>query len=116
MNAYFCLYYAIKNVSMVMFPIIPFISEYLWQNAVRTLDKNASESVALNGYILNEYSVIDEGLTHKTDIVRNIFTLTSKLRNENQIKVKQPLKTLYINGSGDVAQAVEINKDRIKTE
>ena len=116
MNAYYCLYYAIKNVSMVMFPIIPFISEYLWQNAVRVLDKNASESVALNGYILNEYSVIDEGLTHKTDIVRNIFTLTSKLRNENQIKVKQPLKTLYINGSGNVAQAVEIYKDMIETE
>ena len=116
MNAYFCLYYAIKNISMTMFPIIPFISEYLWQNAVRALDKNASESVALNGYVMNEFSVAGEGLTHKTDIVRNIFTLTSKLRNENQIKVKQPLKTLYINGNEDVAKAVEIYKDMIESE
>ena len=115
-NAYFCLHYAIKNICMVMFPIIPFISEYLWQNAVRALDKNAPESVSINGYMLNEYAVKDTGLTHKTDIVRNIFTLTSKLRNENQIKVKQPLKTLYINGNKDVAEAVKIYKDIIENE
>ncbi len=116
LNAYFCLNYAIKNISMVMFSIIPFISEYLWQNSVRVLDKNAEESVALHGYLLNEYKVKDTGLTHKTDIVRNIFTLASKLRNENQIKVKQPLKTMYINGNSDVAQAVEIYKDIIESE
>lgn len=116
LNAYFCLHYAIKNISMTMFPIIPFISEYLWQNAVRVLDKNVPESVALNGFVMNEYKVKDLGLTHKTDIVRDIFTLTSKLRNENQIKVKQPLKTLYINGDDDVAQAVEIYKDMIESE
>ena len=116
LNAYFCLHYAIKNISMTMFPIIPFISEYLWQNAVRVLDKNAPESVALNGFVMNEYKVKDLGLTHKTDVVRDIFTLTSKLRNENQIKVKQPLKTLYINGDDDVAQAVEIYKDMIESE
>lgn len=116
LNAYFCLHYAIKNISMAMFPIIPFISEYLWQNAVRELDKNSAESVALNGYNLDEYKVADIGLTKLTDIVREIFTMTSKLRNENQIKVKQPLKTLFINGNEDVARAVEIYKDIIESE
>ncbi len=116
LNAYFCLFYAIKNIAVAMFPITPFISEYLWQNAVRELDKNASESVSLNGYILNEYKVEDTGLTKLTDIVRELFTMTSKLRNENQIKVKQPLKTLYINGNNDVARAVELYKNIIESE
>ena len=53
---------------------------------------------------------------HRGDIVRDIFALTSKLRNENQIKVKQPLKTLYINGNDDVAQAVEIYREMIESE
>ena len=116
LNAYFCLNYAIKNICMVMFPIIPFISEYLWQNAVRELDKNAAESVALNGYIIGEFKVKDENLTEYTNIVRNIFTMVSKLRNENQIKVKQPLKTLYINGNAHVAKAVELYRDIIESE
>lgn len=116
MNAYFCLHYAIKNISMTMFPIIPFISEYLWQHAVRELDKNSAESVALNGYKTNEYSVKDDNLTKMTDIVRDIFTMASKLRNENQIKVKQPLKTMFVNGNEDVKKAVELYKDIIESE
>ena len=116
MNAYFCLVYALKNISVTMFPIIPFISEYLWQNGVRALDKNAAESVALNGFIVEEFKIKDENLTLKTNIVRNIFTMASKLRNENQIKVKQPLKTMFINGNSDVASAVEIYRNIIESE
>lgn len=116
LNAYFCLHYALKNISVAMFPIIPFISEYLWQNAVRALDKNCAESVALNGYVLDEFVVDGAGLTEKTDIVRNIFTMVSKLRNENQIKVKQPLKTLFVNGNSTVEQAVELYAETIKSE
>ena len=116
MNAYFCLHYALKNISMVMFPIIPFISEYIWQNAVRALDSTAAESVAMHGFQLDEYMVTDNDLTKKTNIVRDIFTMASKLRNENQIKVKQPLKTMFINGNDDVASAVELYRDIIESE
>ncbi len=116
MVAYFCLYYAIKNISMVMFPIIPFISEYLWQNAVRELNKNAEESVALHGYILNEFDVADENLINYTNIVKDIFNMASKLRNENQIKVKQPLKTMYVSGNDEVKNAVEIYRSMIESE
>lgn len=116
MNAYFCLNYAIKNICMVMFPIVPFISEYLWQNAVRELDKNAPSSVALHGYVVDEFTVKDFGYVEKTNKVRTIFTMASKLRNENQIKVKQPLKTMYINGNSLVADAVNLYRDIIESE
>ena len=116
MNAYFCLHYAIKNISMAMFPIIPFISEYLWQNAVRVVDQNTEESVALHRYTIAEFKVEDLGYTKLTDYVRDIFTMASKLRNENQIKVKQPLKTMFINGNDEVARAVELYRDIIESE
>lgn len=115
-NAYFCLNYAIKNICMCLFPIAPFISEYLWQHVVRELDKNAAESVAINGFNIAEFKIKDEDYTKKTNIVRTIFAITSKLRNENQIKVKQPLKTMYINGNKQVAEAVELYKDIISSE
>jgi len=116
MNAYFCLNYAIKNIAMAMFPIVPFISEYLWQNVVRELDKDAEESVALHGYIVGEYILPKSDLTEMTDIVREIFTMASKLRNENQLKVKQPLRTMYVNGDSKVAKAVKLYSDIIKNE
>jgi isoleucyl-tRNA synthetase len=50
LNAYFCLEYAIKNIAMVMAPIMPFMMEYIWQNQVREVESNASESVMLSGF------------------------------------------------------------------
>ena len=114
--AYYCLTYAIKNITMVIFPIIPFISEYLWQHAVRELDKNAEASVALHSYTINEFDIEDDNLIEYTNIVKNIFTMASKLRNENQIKVKQPLQHLYISGDETVKKAVEIYRDMIEQE
>ena len=80
------------------------------------MDKNAAESVALNGFNVAEFKVEDNGYTIKTDIVREIFTMASKLRNENQIKVKQPLKTMFINGNKLVAEAVDLYRDIIESE
>ena len=115
-NAYFCLLYAIKHISMVMFPIIPFMSEYLWQNAVRELDKNAPESVALYGYQIDAYTVKAKNILEKTELVKKIITMASKLRNENQIKVKQPLKVMYVAGGEDTLETLNDFSDIIKDE
>ena len=55
---------------------------------------------------------------HKTttDYVRSIISNAQRLRNENQIKVKQPLKTMFINGNNEVARAVELYRDIIESE
>ncbi len=116
LNAYFCLNYAIKNIAMTMFPIIPFFSEYLWQNCVRELDKNAPESVALFGFNPCEFKVEDHGYTQMTDFARNIMSTAQRLRNENQIKVKQPLKKMYVSGSGNIEAVLKEMGDIIKDE
>lgn len=115
-NAYYCLHYALKNICMVMFPIIPFITEYIWQNAVRELDRSAAESVALNGYKLNEYALNDTKLVAETNLVRNVFAIAGRLRNENQIKVKQPLRTLYVGGDPVAQSALASYESIIKDE
>ena len=70
----------------------------------------------VHSYTISEYKVKDEGYTKLTGYVREIFTMASKLRNENQIKVKQPLKNMFINGNDEVSKAVELYRDIIESE
>ena len=91
---YWCLYHAIKKVCIVMNPIIPFLSEYIWQNMVREVEKE-TVSIVLSDYPA-EFPYNFEDVVKKAETVREIITSAQRLRGENQIKVKQPLKTMHL--------------------
>ncbi len=98
MTAYWCLYHAIKKVMQVMTPIIPFLSEYIWQNLVREIEPSEKECVMLAGYpdaILGKHF---DGVIESVNVARDIMSTAQRLRNENQIKVKQPLGRMYLSG------------------
>ncbi len=116
LNAYFSLYYALKNMMKVMAPIIPFITEYMWQESVRIYEPNEKESVMLSGFAINTYDIDDDTLVANAVVVRNIITLAQRLRNENQIKVKQPLKTLFYTGDESIKSVVADYLSIIKEE
>ncbi len=116
LNAYYVLSYALKNISTVLAPITPFLSEYLWQNLVRELDRNAPESVMLSEFGANLVEIKDNQIVEQTNLVKDIITLTQRLRNEKQIKVKQPLKTLYICGDSKVQSALDLYETTLKDE
>ena len=116
LNAYYSLAYALKNIAIVLAPITPFLCEYLWQNLIRELDKNAVESVMLSSYGENLLEINDADLISQTDLMRDVITLAQRLRNERQIKVKQPLKTLYICGDNSVKTAVDLYENILKDE
>ena len=116
MTAYWCLYNSIKAIIRVMTPIIPFLTEYIWQNMVREIEKDEVEAIMLSGYPTKIYAKDYKDIISKTDIVRNIITLAQRLRNEKQIKIKQPLKTLYLTGDEHVKNAVATYEDVVKEE
>ncbi len=116
LNAYYVLSYAIKHTAICLAPITPFLSEYLWQNLVRELDKNAEESVMLTTFGANLVEIEDKDLINQTDLMRDVIALTGRLRNEKQIKVKQPLKTLYICGDSSLQYAVDLYETILKDE
>ena len=117
LNAYFCLEYAIKNIAMVMAPIMPFMMEYIWQNQVREVEKDAAESVMLSSFKIAEFELEDENLLEKTNIVRSIIASGLKLRNENNLKVKQPLGMAYvINEDKNTLDAISKYKSLIEEE
>lgn len=94
--AYYTLFNSIKSLSLVMAPIIPFMTEFIWKEIICEVDKNCTESVHLSDWPkVSGYNISDEILSY-TDYARNIITLGLKVRNENLIKVRQPLSTLYL--------------------
>lgn len=94
--AYFTLFTAIKTICQVMSPIIPFITEYIWQNMVRELEPTSKESIFLEGFPTACEEFDNQKLIDDTNVIRNVIAVALRLRNENQIKIKQPLKHLYV--------------------
>lgn len=117
LNAYFCLEYAIKNITMVMAPITPFMMEYIWQNQIREVEKDAELSVMMSGFKIATYKLDDTSVLDKTNIVRSIIASGQKLRNENNLKVKQPLqKAFVINENKNTLDAINEYKSIIEDE
>ncbi len=116
LTAYWCLYQAIKAIIQVMTPIIPFVTEYIWQNLVREIEKNEAECVMLAGFAKEVYPKHFDGILERAEVARNIMSTVQRLRNENQIKVKQPLKVMYVAGEKDTFEILKDFEDVIKDE
>ncbi len=92
-DAYNSLYRAVKTICQVMAPIIPFGTEHMWQHMIRRFG-TAAESVHLTDF--PKKTEYDEALLQNTAEVRDVIAAAMKLRNEQQLRVRQPLATLYI--------------------
>lgn len=115
MDAYYSLYFAIKNIIKVMAPVIPFITDYIWKNLVVEIEKDEVSSVHLSEFPNIESFGYAE-LVKDIERAREIIYLAQKLRNENKIKVKQPLSTLFLKVDEDYKKAVINLQDIIKEE
>lgn len=95
-SAYQSLYRALKQMTQVMAPIIPFMTEYVWKNLILNVEPNEKLSVHLSSF--PEVKEYDEKLLEETDEVRNIVTMALRIKNENNLKLTQPLKKLSLCG------------------
>ncbi len=116
MTAYWCLYNAIKTIIRVMTPIIPFTTEYIWQNLVREIEANEEEAIMLSGFPVEVCKERFDGILEETALARDIISIAQRLRNENQIKIKQPLRTLYVSGGEKTFTVLKKFEDIIKDE
>ncbi len=116
MTAYACLYKAIKTLTQIMAPIIPFMTEHIWQNLIRQTEKNAEISVMLGGFPMLEKEVELSSVVEDVTLVRNIIATALRLRNEKSLKIKQPLRTLFIVCDDKTEKAVRNFEDVVKDE
>ena len=108
-NAYAVLFYAIKSVTGIMAPIIPFITETTWQRFVKRYSDEPALSVFLSDYpeVDPRLDISDDRILADVERARDIISLGLKLRNEKQIKVRQPLAAMYVTANEANANAIE---------
>ena len=95
-NAYKTLYTALVTTAKAAAPMIPFMTEEIYQNLVRNLDKAAPESVHLCDFPVCDESLIDEELERQMEQVLEIVALGRAARNEANLKIRQPLAKMYV--------------------
>ncbi len=115
MDAYFTLYHTLKATLKIMAPIIPFMTDYIWTNLVCEIEKDEAKSVHLTNFDAPNQPV-DKELIDMVSKSREIIYLAQKLRNENQIKVKQPLSKMFLKCDESYKKAVETLKQIILDE
>lgn len=94
--AYWTLFNAINACVKVMAPIIPFMTETIWQNLTRKVLPESELSVHLSDWPQIIEGFDDDGVIEQTAKAREIIATAMRLRNENQIKVRQPLAKLFV--------------------
>ncbi len=95
-NAYMTLYTALVNLCKVAAPMVPFITEEIYQNLVRSVDKDAAESIHLCLYPEVDENMIDKQLESDMDEVLDIVVLGRSARNGSNLKNRQPLSVMYV--------------------
>ena len=115
--AYQTLYIALKGVLKVLAPVIPFVSEAMYQNLVRGLESDAPESIHLCSFPEVEPSAIDEEVIRDIDAVIKLVEMGRHARNKVNLKIRQPLSKLQYAVSDDaLAKAFDQNAGEIMDE
>ena len=95
-SAYMTLYTALVTVAKVAAPMIPFMTEDIYQNLVRSLDKEAPESIHLCDFPVANEAHIDKDLEAKMEEVLKVVVLGRAARNTANIKNRQPIGRMFV--------------------
>jgi len=115
--AYATLYHVLNNLIRAIAPILPFVSETIYQNLIKNSEDHALESVHLCDYPKSVKSWIDENLIKNVDALRKCVELGRSARNQSKIKIRQPLsKVLYAVEDNKIADFINKNSDIIIDE
>lgn len=95
-NAYMTLWTALVTVCKCAAPMVPFITEEIYQNIVCSVDKSAPESIHLCLYPEADEGMIDSKLESDMDEVLDIVVLGRSARNGSNRKNRQPLSVMYV--------------------
>ena len=119
-NAYMTLYTALVTVAKAAAPMIPFMTEDIYQNLVRSVDKDAPESIHLCDFPTVNEAWIDKDLEADMKELLEIVVLGRACRNTANIKNRQPIGTMYVKAEKKMSEfytdiiADELNVKEVK--
>ena len=116
-NAYMTLYTALVQICKVSAPMIPFMTEEIYQNLVVSVDENAPESIHLCDFPTVDETMIDTDLEEKMEEVLRAVVLGRACRNASNIKNRQPIGKMYIRAEKELSDFYkEIIEDELNVK
>ena len=116
-NAYMTLYTALVTISKTAAPMIPFMTEDIYQNLVCSIDKSAPESIHLCDFPVADESLIDKDLEAAMEAVLDIVVMGRAARNAANIKNRQPIGTMFVKAEkalGEMYQEIIADELNVK--
>ena len=116
-NAYMTLYTALVTISKAAAPMIPFMTEDIYQNLVKSIDASAPESIHLCDYPVCQEAWIDTQLEKDMEEVLDVVVLGRACRNTANIKNRQPIGTMYVKAEEELSDFYkEIIEDELNVK
>ena len=116
-NAYMTLYTALVEICKAAAPMIPFMTEEIYQNLVRSINTEAPESIHLCDFPAVNEAWIDKELEKKMDEVLKIVVMGRACRNSANIKNRQPIGNMYVKAPNVLSEYfVEIIEDELNVK
>ena len=116
-NAYMTLYTALVEICKAAAPMIPFMTEEIYQNLVRSINTEAPESIHLCDFPAVNDAWIDKELEKNMDEVLKIVVMGRACRNSANIKNRQPIGNMYVKAPNVLSEYfVEIIEDELNVK
>ena len=116
-NAYMTLYTALVTICKAAAPMIPFMTEDIYQNLVRSIDKDAPESIHLCDFPEVDEKLIDKKLEDDMEDLLEVVVMGRACRNASNIKNRQPIGNMYIKADFELSQFyVDIIADELNVK
>ena len=116
-NAYMTLYTALVTISKAAAPMVPFMTEEIYQNLVRSIDKNAPESIHLCDFPEVQEAWIDKELEENMDDLLKVVVMGRACRNTANIKNRQPIGKMFVKAPFELSQFYkEIIEDELNVK
>jgi isoleucyl-tRNA synthetase len=115
--AYSTLHQTLVTLTKLLAPFVPFVTEAMYQNLVRTLDQDAPESVHHCDWPNHDPKILDDQLNAQMGLVLRLVSLGHAARNQSNLKVRQPLaEASFAVGAAEDREVVNAFEDLIKDE
>jgi isoleucyl-tRNA synthetase len=98
--AHATLHTCLDLLTRVMAPLVPFITERVWQDVIRPVDPAAPESVHLSDWPAHDPAVIDEQLAEQMALTRRLVELGRAARAQSEVRTRQPLSRALVAATG----------------
>ena len=94
------LYFCLKNLTLLLAPMVPFIAEHVWQSLIKVAESDQVESVHLADFPVANKKMVDENLSTSVALSRRLVELGRSARAESGVKIRQPLSRALVSAPG----------------